>query len=445
MKDTHKKKTRAYNSIMGLVFLAFLIFGLFLAIPTKTAEAENPYISDIIYYTDADDMVRVKFFVDTSFDKTIGAENCFGDDICQCKFADYGFGQHNRPTDPSIISTLHILPIFEIDQPFECGRIFHFVAGNTYDMLWGSGSYINIDQTNKIPCSSKNPSLCGGAWKMDFYAFYGMLPISANYITNLFKWSAPEFPASEWPENALDTEKYYLFTPPPTPTLDITFPFQDAEMTEGFNIVGTYTIPETSNFTSLWAYLREEDIFYINWFIQDLETKSGDVNIRIAGIPAGDNYGLTFYFKGGGEPPYNSGIELDIKIVGDLPYELPYTGEVPPETFDPLDPLTIYGLHSDYPTSTPLFIAFTEALEPLMVVIGDNLTYFSTQFSQSDAKRAGEKAGKAVLLVRSYTGNVNSFFNDLPISEVLFLYLSTLVAVIVFRIIRLILKLIPFT
>jgi len=44
--------------------------------------------------------------------------------------------------------------------------------------------------------------------------------------------------------------------------------------------------------------------------------------------------------------------------------------------------------------------------------------------------------GQAILLVRSYSSNLNTFFNDLPVSEFLLFYLTLLIVVIVFRIIK---------
>jgi hypothetical protein len=169
------------------------------------------------------------------------------------------------------------------------------------------------------------------------------------------------------------------------------------------------------------------------------------VDIRISGIPP-DTYNIFFFFTGGGEESYNPNKDIEnIIIVNNIPYELPYTGETTPESFNQAEPNYIYEQYSSYATSTALFTGLTDTLKPLTALIGGNLTFFSSQFNQADAKDTGEKAGNAVLLVRSYANNMNSFFSDLPVSEILFLYLMALVGVVVFRLVRLLLKLIPFT
>lgn len=419
---TQNRKSRPYKAILFASCAFILVFSIGFGV--LSVEASNPYISDINYYTDADGIVRVKFFVNTSFEKTIGPET--GVSITQCKFANYGFGRYTRPTDLAL-RTLHILPIFEINQPFECDRIFHFVAGNTYDMMWSSGSYINLDLITKIPCTHKNT--CNG-WDQDFYAYYGIFPASTNYITDLFYWAPPEFPTSEWPENALDTEFYYFSE---VPSLNITFPLPNAEIAEAFDITGTYTIPSIDDYYWLVFELQYGDADMIWAYKTDLIATSGSFSVRVAGLPAG-NYTIRPHFFGALGWYYTD--EIPISVVDTIPIELPETQEQPPEQFGVVEGDIFYPEHSNYPEPTNLYENLISAIQPIFIVIGDNLTFFSSKFSQDTAKETGAKTGEAILLMRAYASNLNTFFSDLPISEFLFFYLTLLVVVIVFRTIK---------
>jgi hypothetical protein len=270
-----------------------------------------------------------------------------------------------------------------------------------------------------------------GAWTVTgFFNHFGHEPLDTDYLLH-------------FTPDGFDVENYYLSE---FPMMVTTFPPEDAQIAGAFNIQGSYSIPDASNYNKLTAYVGRGIPYYQYNFTQELTEKTGNVDIRISGVLEG-SYSIQFVFSGGGESSYFSDTFTiqNIDIVVSIPPELPDTQEVPPDVFSGLLPQYIYVEYSNYATSTALFDALTGAIKPLVLVIGDNLTFFSSQFNQENAKDAGEKAGSAVLLVRSYAGNINSFFNDLPVSEILFLYLSALVAVIVFRIIRLLLKLIPFT
>jgi len=437
IKDTYNKKNRAYGSILGLVFLAFLIFGLFSTFSVKTAEASNNYVDNVYIWLDEQGFWRLHFRVETTFSITYTSTG-----TCS-------YGEKTPPRSQTNFSKGYLGADSYGANPTDrwhawFNEAFPYQAGITYDIYLTRVGYWGTGQLS----GRRIGDLCYCA-ESDYNCSYKL-----NYLLNKKGGSAYFNP----PENYTfrltsfgnvqvnDAEEYPVKT---FPTLTITYPSVNDEIAEAFNIQGSYSIPEGSNYQYLTAYLRAPfgtpTPFYVYSFKQDLTATSGVVNIRVSGVPIGE-YWIFFFFSGSGEESYNPHKDIEtIFIVENIPYEMPYTQEVPPESFNPLEPEYVYSQYSNYATSTQLYNTFTGALKPLISVIGNNLTFFSSQFNQTDAKTSGQEAGQAVLIVRAYAGNLNSFFNGLPIAEVLFLYLMALVIVIVFRIIRLLLKLIPFT
>jgi hypothetical protein len=70
------------------------------------------------------------------------------------------------------------------------------------------------------------------------------------------------------------------------------------------------------------------------------------------------------------------------------------------------------------------------------LALGNNLTAYSSNFTPSNASSTGNQMGEAVVLMRSYLSNLNSFFNNLPISQFLVLYLIALVLVVIIRLVK---------
>jgi len=410
IKDTQNKKIGACRAIMGLVFLSVLIFGLFLTFPVKTANAANNYIDNIVFYQESGQLIA-EFHVKTTFT------------LSQYLLISINGGYTTYNTSPCSFLT-NTNP-----EPTGCtlsnNRYSHctFTAGITYKL--------KLAGVSKYPDTNK-------CYTLAYYTAQFGYPIVSHYIQ--FDYT---------PIN--DAQKYY-FTE--MPTLTITYPQNNYEIAESFDIQGSYTLPAGSGYNILMAGFFKAGFYDINWnnavnvFSIPVSEPSGSFdNLRVGNYLPKDIYDIYFRVYGGGlayEFPFHIS---NINIVSDLPYELPITGEVSPDipVFSSLSAQTIYANYSNYATSTALFNTITGAIEPLIITIGDNLTFFSSQFNQASAKEAGQKAGGAVLVIRANAGIINSFFNDLPIAEILFLYLSALVVVIVFRIIRLLLKLIPFT
>ena len=146
---------------------------------------------------------------------------------------------------------------------------------------------------------------------------------------------------------------------------------------------------------------------------------------------------MYFYFKGDNVGTYFvESATVNFSILSAIPPEFPETGETPPEFFDPIDGDIYYLDFSSYDTPTALYSNLKNAIQPIFTIIGSNLTFFSSQFDQDTAKETGEKTGEGILIIRTYSSNLNTFFSDLPVSEFLLFYLLLLIVVIVFRIIK---------
>jgi len=375
MKHTQHTIKTPHKAIIGLLCAFILVFGIGFGI--SRVEASNPYIENIVFYkNDTDNFAHIKFFCKTSFTFTGGIGN---------------FGSIYQ--DPEILK----------DFGSPCGTQ-NYTAGNTYDFALYRSAY----------CSPPTPD-----------------PPFTNeyYFTNIGLTGANPFTP-----NFTDTEKYYFSE---KPTLDISYPLNNAEIVEAFNITGTYTIPENSGITKLIAFFTPVGLPYSTYsFHQNLTYLSGDVNIRSSGIQA-DDYTIEFCFVGFGIeaicPVENY---INISIVERIPPELPETQEPPPEFYDPIDADQFYLDFSAYDTPTAMYNNLKSAIQPIFITIGSNLTFFTSRFDSETAKDTGEKTGQAILLVRSYSSNLNTFFNDLPVSEFLLFYLTLLIVVIVFRIIK---------
>ena len=418
---TDRKNKVACRAFVGLVFSCLLIFGLFIAIPAKTAKASNNYIDDISFFVKDGDL-HFKFHTKTTFSNTAGYHRLIG------FFNAYSSSYHHT----IYFSSKGGSPFTNLDyvnphpDSCDCSGAYNscscvFLAGQTYD--------INLNYTWEEGNNYQ--------WTLEHYIWSFGSPVNTHFLyINPF---------------IADTEYYYFSE---FPELSISFPHDNDEIAESFNIQGSYTMPAGSGYNLLMAGFFQTGTYDINWnsavnvFSIPVSEPSGSFNdLRISNYLPKGIYDIYFRFYGGGagyEFPFHIS---NINIVSDLPYELPITREVPPDIpiFSSLSAQTIYTTYSNYASSTPFFNAITGAIEPIVLTIGDNLTFFSSQFSQENARDIGEKTGNGILLVRAYAGNINSFFNDLPIAEVLFLYLMTLIVVSVFRIIRILLKLIPFT
>lgn len=103
-----------------------------------------------------------------------------------------------------------------------------------------------------------------------------------------------------------------------------------------------------------------------------------------------------------------------------------------------------YATNSQFSTPTAFITGIAEATQPFLVILSSWLENFSDLFDLLEAQEKGQQLGSAIPQARGYLDFFNSLFSNLPLSEILLVYLVVLVGLIIFRIIRQIKKLIAF-
>jgi len=403
MKYTQGSKIWSYRAIMALL-ITLLLFNCFFSV--KKAEGANVYFDNVEFYHKDGDLF-LKFFCKTTFWSSNDYHRKIG------VFNHYTSAYHRNIYFSSSVSNPLTNTDYVSPSPLDCDCTG---AYNSCSCLFQAGNVytINLKYTRE---EANNYT-----WTLDNYIKEFGFPDSTHYIY-LKYWVG-------------DTEYYYFSE---KPELTITFPFDGAEIAERFTIQGNYRIPENSTFDKLVAYLgydiNGETKFYE--FNQNIFPPSGIVEIPIFGIPTGD-YLVGYYFVNSHDEKdyFIPIIWQEIKIIQSIPVELPETGEIPPPLFGLYEPIIFYNEFSNYATPTSLYINLTNTIKPIILMIGENLTFFTSKFNQDTAKETGQRVGLAILNVRSYANNLNSFFGDLPVSEVLFFYLVILIVVAVFRFIK---------
>ena len=439
MKHTGNTKKSDLGAFFRVFFSFFILgvafFGFFGQ--AKIAQGANDYVDDVYIWLDEHLFWRLHFHVKTTFTITYSIyppTNPYREDTrtnpIQTSFAKGCFEDYyTYGANPT-----------HYWHAYHSGA-FVYQAGNSYDeyltRVWNitySGTMGR--RTGDLSCN-ENDYNCSGKLDNLLNAKGGILLFNppVDYTFTLTDFSDM---------GIQDNEEYPVII---NPILSITFPNDNAEIAGAFNIKGNYGQLDLERFNLLIAEFRNKNNDTLYFFKQKLNTApTGEIDLKVSGIPAGD-YNLYFYFHNESYtgslyfPPYY----LKIKIVDDIPYQLPITEEIPPDYFSIYSAGHIYTEYSNYATPTAMFSTLTGAIEPIITTLGDNLTFFTSQFSQSKAKQTGESIGQAILIVRAYANNLNSFFNDLPIAQVLFFYILLLIVVVVFRIIRQAISLIPFT
>lgn len=417
---SHIKIKRPYRAIM-LVVIGFLLLST--SFIPKTAKASNPYISNINFYKDSEGFTKLKFFVNTTWTNKYSLIGVLCYNISYTE--ERSDGKAGAIFDGT--NVWGTAPFFAIapDSAFigngTCIGNYTWTAGNTYEVYLISGASA-FSSTYTLEQMKSNNKLDKTNWTTTNY----FMLTGGDYWT----YGHYQIPTA-------DSEKYYFIE---MPTINITYPLDNAEIAEAFYITGSYSVPDLESYSRLYIWLQYENLD-IYPFVKTLDAVSGTLNERIAGLPAG-NYNIRFVFADGTAGLYEIPAKIPISILEAIPPELPETEEPESPFFNILDGQIYYSSFSNYPTSTNLYSSLINTIQPVMSAIGNNLNYFGDKFNQDNAKDTGEKTGKAVLLIRSYTNNLNSFFSDLPVSQFLLFYLILLMASIVFRIIRALINLI---
>ena len=420
-----QKKDRACRRFYGVVFSLILVFGLFNGFFVKNVLADNNYIDNILFIPRTDDNAGVlQFHVKTTF--SLGSSSGYFDENRYYQFCAlypdlsagrvYSFYKLNgNLTSLALLETLQNGSVMFPDGYFPsggyCGSIT-FYAGDTYQIplspdYWDSGT---------------GYGRMWGYWVGCYASQHGHYTTLTNndYLNTIFG-NTP----------AIDTGTYHFHE---LPKLTITFPHANDEIAGAFYIDGTYTIPSISDYPKLIIWFTTPDnITYPNAY-KELTTITGTLHEKITNLPAG-YYAIRFIFSG--NLTYETLLQISIHIVNDIPPELP-TGETPPiiPAFGYTSPQTYYDLHSNYSTSTALFNDLTASVGALLSNVGNSLSTFAGKFTLTDAQNTGTIFGNSISIIRSYTSNLNSFFDNFPVSQILIFYIVIFMAIIVFRLVK---------
>lgn len=205
---------------------------------------------------------------------------------------------------------------------------------------------------------------------------------------------------------------------------------------EDFNQLGLIGFnTETEKTISKWIYNTENSGSHIFEISEGLNKGNWKFYFRIADFTA----------PTGSWQEYNTENKdvLNLKILIDYPdVAFPEIPMFLPVDEDLADPDFFYSENSSYPTSTPLYNILTGTFGSALIYINNFLDVFD--YFKLNKDEAGILFGNSIRSGRSYLGNINAFFSDFPITQLLFLYLICLMIILVFRIIKFIRVLLPF-
>lgn len=396
------KKISLYGSILAI----FLVF-LSVAVPSKSYATgiSNDYIDNVeFYYNPTDDLI-FNFRVKTSFN-ILHTGNGYGG-FCIAKGTNYylcgmtynfytSWDDRDNAIEPNLLN----------GETFEAGITYTIYLGRIRNNV---GTFLTKENVEAVS---------GEAMTNEY---------------NLLNFSA---------FNSIGIADYeYVATYSETPTIEITFPHNNDEIVGKFNIQGNYYAPAgyDSLAISLYPYSLPEGSL-IKSKIFPITQGQHDFSVEVSGIPAG-LYGIyTTFFNDTDNTQYNINPNITFNLVNDIPAEIPAYGQnspLPiPEYFTPQNPDDWYVEHSSFATPTAIFTSFSNSIAPVIQSVSENLYFFSSKFTSTNAKNTGEQLGNAITLARSYLEVLNGFFNNLPVGQFLLFYLIALIVIIVFRIIR---------
>ena len=139
--------------------------------------------------------------------------------------------------------------------------------------------------------------------------------------------------------------------------------------------------------------------------------------------------------------------EVDCEDQGCIWLEIPFGDDVCVESEAPLEAetstifTTYYSENSDFATPTAFISRLAFTTQPFLFLMSSWISNFSGYFDLEVAQENGENLGQAIPKARGYLTFFDALFHDLPLSEILIVYLIVLLGVIIFRIIRQIKKL----
>jgi len=196
------------------------------------------------------------------------------------------------------------------------------------------------------------------------------------------------------------------------PTLTIDFPNENQQISQAFNIHGSYYAP--AGFTNLDIFVfrtyetASSTISYLhNQYYLDITEGQHNFSKLISDLPIGDYYlQFKFYNFNTREDFWSSKI-INFRVLQDIPLVLGETSPQPiPPSYIQVDPEVWYSQNSSYATPTALFTSFSNSIAPVIASIGNYIYNFNSRFTASNAQETGEKLGNSIVLARSYLTNL---------------------------------------
>jgi len=436
-----KKNLKFFLIILILFSIAFNL----VKIKVVNATGLNDYITDIVFYTDAQGYVRARFKVNQSFtiEYTTGIDGCTTKNWSWWEVR-YAIGSNKFNTgilwDGSVEYAFFIQSL-DINKASSCDNIVEqYIAGNTYDVyLYRNYPSNSLFILNSDGFEAGNPNSVikdSPTCQRSFNCPYN----NNDYIK--FRWNSTYFSDVFYWNGIVGEKKIKIDYPENNSEVNSTFNLQvEYKEASGYNRVlflfeqwnASSTCPEYGS--------PEWEQEYNNYFIYQSEpflsprfnNESGTTTIEVKNLPVGTYNCIRCYLinedTGTGSENFCQDYKLQvIKYI--QPEQIPQYILPIPQWSD------FYASNTQqFETSTPLFSRLADFIEPFFTKIGNLLLPFQNIFEPSKAIEMGTKFGNAIPVLRGYLAIINNFFGELPISEIFIVYLITAIVVIILKII----------
>lgn len=299
---------------------------------------------------------------------------------------------------------------------------FEFINGAT---SYGINSSLTIRGTNPNATLFKY-HFCGSP-----ESNYTEYPFYPHDITG-----QPLFFNYYYPQLGTTALAFVFNEPPPEPTITISNPSNNDQIASAFSINGSgfdfgsqgviVASLYDQNQVSVWtgvSYIFENSPFSI--FVDGVPTGIYDLKFQLT-----DENGFSHLVDPG----------IQIAIITTIPPGI--GGEPGTINIGTIDPGDYYPGHSNYTTPTAFYTSITGTIAPLLGSLTNWGQSFMDKFSQADAVANGTNTGNSLAIVRVYSSNINSLFNDFPVAQAIGILVVWYLALAVLTSIRFIIKLI---
>jgi hypothetical protein len=95
-----------------------------------------------------------------------------------------------------------------------------------------------------------------------------------------------------------------------------------------------------------------------------------------------------------------------------------------------------YAANSSFATPTAFILGWVDFAKPFMENLGNWIGAFKEKFDLSDAALKGAELGDSIPISRGYLDLIDDFFDGLPVSEMFLTFLTILLLIVIFRVIK---------